>query len=282
MPKQVVPLSARRIDTTKPSDKEQTLFDGGGLYLLISPQKFSIEGKPLPSSRGWRFKYRFGGKPCKISFGVYPDVGLEEARRRREAARTMIAEGINPSQERQQRRIEERRELVIDGNTFERIARQWYSIAKPQWVAEHARTVLSRLERDILPELGHRLIAEIKTVDVLAVLRLVEERGAFETAHRIKSIITQIFSFAIVTAIPEVEINPAAGLSKALKQPIKKSMAAIIDPIVLGRLLVDIERYPGSLIVRCALQLAPRLFVRPGELRHAKWSDVDLDGAVWR
>ena len=216
-----------------------------------------------------------------ISFGPYPDVSLEAARERRYKARNLLANGINPIEERKQRVAADARSQEIQGNTFERIARQWFDIAKTEWVDGHARTVLSRMERDILPPLGNRLISEITTQDVLAALRLVEARQAYESAHRIKTIIGQIFKFAIISNIPGVENNPALNLSKVLKQPQKKSMAAILEPEKLGRLLRDIDAYAGSHIARCALQLAPMLFVRPGELRNAKWEDIDLDAAVW-
>jgi integrase len=138
------------------------------------------------------------------------------------------------------------------------------------------------MERDVLPPLGPKRISDITTKDVLAALRLVESRQAYESAHRIKTIIGQVFNFAIISDIPGVENNPAAGLGKVLKQPAKKNMAAILEPEKLGRLLRDIDAYAGSFVARCALQLAPMLFVRPGELRNAKWDDIDLDGAVWQ
>lgn len=281
MPKRVLPLSARRVETVKPGVKPQSLFDGMGLFLHVPVQKFNTEGKPLPVSKGWRFKYTFNGKSGMISFGVYPEVSLEEARKRRQQARSLLAQGINPSEERKRRKAEQTAEEQKHLNTLERIARQWFEIAQTEWTYGHSRTVLSRLERDILPPLGDKLISEITTKDVLQVLRLVEARQAYETAHRIKTIISQIFTFAIVSDIPGVAYNPAAGLSKVLKQPRTKSMAAILDPERLGMLLRDIDGYAGSHIVRCALKLSPMLFVRPGELRHAQWKDFDLDGQVW-
>lgn len=282
MAKRITPLSARRVETIKAADKPQTVFDGQGLFLFIPAQKYSKEGKLLPASKWWRFKYRFGGKSCMISLGVYPDVSLEDARIRRQEARTLLAQGINPSEERKRRKSAQRAEEQIQQNTLEKVARQWFEVAQTEWTYGHSRTVLSRLERDILPPLGGKLISEITTKDVLAALRLVEARQAYESAHRIKTIISQIFTFAIVSDIPGVAYNPAAGLSKVLKQPRTKSMAAILDPEVLGRLLRDIDGYAGSHIVRAALKLSPMLFVRPGELRNAKWNDIDLDGQVWR
>ena len=282
MSRSVTPISARKVETVKATEKPQTLFDGGGLFLFVPAKKLSKEGKPLPVAKWWRLKYNFNGKSCLLSLGTYPDISLEEARERRQKARNLLANGINPSEERKQRSAAESLSKEIERNTFERVARQWLEVARTEWTDGHTRTIISRLERDILPPLGNLLISEITTKDVLASLRLVEARQAYESAHRIKTIIGQVFNFAIVSDIAGVENNPAAGLSKVLKQPNKKSMAAILDPEKLGRLLADIESYAGSFVVRCALKLAPMLFVRPGELRHAKWEDVDMDRLAWQ
>jgi integrase len=282
MPKRVLPLSAKKVETVKASDKPQTFFDGGGLFLYVPAAKHDCNGKALPSSKWWRFKYSHQGKSCMISFGVYPDISLEEARTKRQEARNMIANGISPSEVRKQQKASEATAKEIERNTFEVVARQWFDIAKSDWAAGYARTVYSRMERDIIPPLGHRLISEITAKDVLATLRLIEARQAYESAHRIKMIIGQVFNFAIISDIPGVENNPTTGLSKALKKPVKKNMAAILDPATLARLLRDIDRYPGSFVVRGALKLAPMLFVRPGELRNAKWKDIDLENHIWQ
>jgi integrase len=282
MPRQIIPLSVRKIETAKAADKPQTLFDGDGLFLFIPKKRINKEGRPLPVSKLWRFKFTFQGKSCLLSFGPYPELSLEDARARRQEARTLLANGINPSDERKQRNAAESLLQEIEQNTFERVARQWYDVAVMDWTEGHARTIRSRMERDILPVLGKKIISEITTKDVLTALRLVEARQAYESAHRIKTIIGQVFTFAIISDIPGVENNPAAGLSKALKRPNKKNMAAILDPEKLARLLRDIDGYAGTFVVRCALQLSPMLFVRPGELRNAKWADIDLDGQVWQ
>lgn len=272
MAKLIVPLTDKKIENAKPAAKPQHLFDGEGLYLLVTPTGGKL----------WRLKYRFCGKPCLLSLGSYPEISLKEARERRQAARNQIANGINPSEARKQAEAEKTLDQEIKANTLEKVARDWYEVARHDWTEGHATTVLSRMERDIFPPLGKRLIHEITARDVLAALRLVEDRQAFESAHRIKTIIGQVFTFALITGIPGVENNPAAGLSKALKQPYKKSMAAILDPVKLGQLMRDIDGYAGSIVARCALKLAPLLFVRPGELRHAKWKDIDLNAGIWR
>lgn len=282
MARKIPPLSARKVETIKPGAKAQALFDGGGLFLLVPEAKYSPDGKLLPASKLWRLKYRFEGRPHMISLGSYPEISLEEARARRAVAREQVAKGINPIEDRRRRRAEIVQEEEGQGNTFERVARQWYDVAVSDWAPSYARTVEQRMQNDVFPVIGTKLITEVTTRTVLEVLRLVEERQAYETAHRIKTIIGQVFTFAIITGIPGVDINPASGLSKALKRPVSKSMAAILEPEKLGRLLRDIDGYSGTHIVRSALKLAPMLFVRPGELRHAEWSEIDLDAGAWR
>lgn len=280
MPKQVIPLTAVKVKTVKPTEKEQNLFDGGGLYLHVRSIKYGRDGKLLPGSKLWRLKYRYGGKARKLSLGSYPAVSLEEARQKRQEVKELIAKGIDPQEMRRQAKAEK----VVDpqGEMFGKIAMDWYRIAETGWSKNHARTVLSRIERDVLPALGHKLIAEITTRDVLDTLRRVEDRQAYETAHRIRTIIGQIFSFALISGVDRVLNNPASGLSKALRKPETKHMAAILDPDKLGQLLRDIDAYAGVYITKCALRLTPMLFVRPGELRTAEWQNVDLDGARWR
>ncbi len=281
MPKKIVPLTDAKIKAFKAGDKAGTLFDGGGLFLYIPPRIFTDEGLPLPESKLWRLKYTFNGKSKKISFGAYPIVSLARAREKRDAARGLLADGVDPQEDKKRIASTERIEQEITENTLEKIAMQWYRVASTEWTEGHARTVLSRLKRDLLPTLGSKLISAITTRDVLDALRIVESRQAFETAHRIKTIIGQIYAFALISDTPGVTNNPAAGLGKALKMPIKRNMPAILDPKEFGRLLADIDTYAGSFVVKCALRLAPVLFVRPGELRNAKWADVDLGAGIW-
>ncbi len=280
MPKKSIPLTVRKIETIKATDKPQTFFDGDGLFLYMSEKKYT-DGKQQTASKLWRFKYTFQGKAFLMSFGAYPAMSLHVAREKRQEARSLLANGINPQEVKKQQRANEERSHAVQGNTFEKVAMEWFNTTKSQWSDSHAVTIISRLRRDVFPPLGKRLISEITAADILAALRLVEARQAFESAHRIKAIIGQVFTFALVSSIPDVVNNPAAGLGKALKQPIKKNMAAIVDPQKLGVLLLDIDGYNGSFVAICALKLAPLLFVRPGELRHALWQDIDLDKAVW-
>lgn len=282
MAKQVVPLSARKVEATKPTDKAQFLFDGGGLFLLIAPQGYDRDGKPLPAVKGWRLKYRFDGKPWQISLGVYPAIGLDEARERRQEAKNQVAKGINPSVERKLKKATDSLSVELRGNTFEKVALQWHAIQEREWSSSHAQKIMDRLVGDVFPLLGGMLISDITVSDVLKVLRLVEDRQAYETAHRVKTIIGQVFRYAKVSSMPGVLSDPTDGLSKVLVHHTSKNRAAILDASEFGRLLRDIDGYAGSFVVKCALKLAPMLFVRPGELRHAKWVSVDFDRAEWR
>ena len=205
MPKKNIPLTVRKIETIKATEKSQTCFDGDGLFLYI-PEKKYTNGKPLPASKLWRFKYTFQGKGFLMSFGAYPAMGLHDAREKRQEARNLLANGINPHTAKQQQRADEERSHSVQGNTFEKVAMEWYSTAKSQWSDGHAVTIMSRLKRDVFPPLGKRLISEITAADILATLRLVEARQAFESAHRIKTIIGQVFTFAIVSSIPDVNL----------------------------------------------------------------------------
>ncbi len=281
MAKKIVPLTDAKIKTFKAADKPRTLFDGGGLYLYVPARKYTDNGIPLSESKLWRFKYTHNGKPKLISFGHYPIVSLSRAREKRDAARELLADGIDPKEQKNKIASVEKHDQEVKENTLAKVAMQWFRVVSTEWTEGHARTVLSRIQRDILPPLGSKLISDITTRDILDALRIVESRQAFETAHRIKTIIGQIFTFALISNIPEVNSNPAAGLNRVLKKPQKKNMAAILDPAEFGRLLADIDTYAGTFIVKCAMKLAPMLFVRPGELRNAKWADMDIDKGIW-
>ncbi len=260
-----MPLSDAKVRNAKPREKQYKLFDGDGLFLLVTPN-----GK-----KGWRFKYRFAGKEKLISFGTYPEVSLSDAREKRLAARKQVAADIDPSQVRRA----QQQSAVQDLDSFEVVAREWHQKFTPTWTEVHAHTTLRRLERDVFPGLGSLPIAEIKAPDVLKILRRVETRGALETAHRIKTICGQVFRYAIATG--RAERDSAADLKGALPPAKKNHLAAITDPAKVADLLRAIDGYQGSFVVKCALQLAPLVFVRPGELRQAEWSEIDFDAAEW-
>jgi integrase len=260
-----MPLTELQIKGEKPAEKSKRLSDAHGLYLLLNPD----------GSRWWRMDYRFAGKRKTLSLGTYPDVSLKDARAKLEDARGDIRRGVDPS--------EKRRATKTSGkgaNSFETIAREWFTKFKSSWVDAHSDRILRRLERDVFPWIGEQDIATIKVQVLLTVLRRIENRGAVETAHRALQNCSQIFRYAVATGRAERDIT--ADLRGAIPPSKAKNHAAITEPELIGALLRVMDGYEGGLITRAALRLAPLVFVRPGELRHAKWADIDLKAAEWR
>jgi integrase len=263
-------LTDVKVRNAKPDPKPRKLFDGRGLFLLVVPS----------GGKWWRFNYRYGAKAKTLSLGVYPDVGLKEARERRDAARRLLAGGVDPSADRKAGKATQAAEMARETSTFELVAREWFHKYSPIWAPGHAATIIRRLERDVFPWLRGRPAGEVTAVELLEVLRRVEVRGALETAHRIKQICGQVFRYAIATG--RASRDPSSDLRGALP-PVKETHhAAITKPAEVAALLVALNGYEGSLVVRCALRLAPLVFVRPGELRKAEWVEIDFDGAIWR
>jgi integrase len=258
-----MPLNDSGIRTVKAGARAQKLFDGGGLFLLVNPN----------GTRYWRLKYRIGGKEKLLGLGVYPAVGLKEARQKRDDARKLVAAGIDPSAKRQA-------DKVARADTFEAIAREWFAKFKPNWVAGHADKVIRRLERDIFPGLGGKPVATIKPAEILASLRKIEKRGALETAHRAQQNVGQVFRYAVATG--RAERDPSADLRGALPPSKERHHASITDPIKIGELLRAIDGYQGTSVAQAALKLAPLVFVRPVELRTAEWREFDLDAGEWQ
>ncbi len=254
------------------------LKDGVGLYLLIRP-----DGK-----KWWRLDYTHEGKRKTLSLGTYPDTGLALARRKATAARELVAAGIDPSDARKAQKAQraetqeiERRlaEGIPLADSFEAIAREWFAKFEAKWVAGHADKIIRRLERDIFPWLGARYITEIKAPELLAAVQRIEDRGAIDTAHRALQNCGQIFRYAIATGRAERDIS--ADLRGALAPKSKAHLPAITDPKAIGGLLRSIDGYSGYFVTKCALRIAPLVFVRPGELRKAEWAEIDLDNAEW-
>ena len=261
-------LSDTQIRATKPSERPVRLYDERGLYLEITTN----------GGRWWRFKYRFAGKEKLLSMGTYPDTPLKAARDRRDRARALLEEGVDPSEARRAEKAS-RSEAVV--NSFEAVAREWHSsIHLGQVSAGHAARTLIRLEQDVFPWLGGLPVGEIKAPQLLQAVRRIEARGAIETAHRALQACGQVFRYAIATG--RAERDPTPDLRGALKPVLVQHMAAITDPKRVGDLLRAIESYKGMPITRAALQLAPLVFVRPGELRKAEWVEFDLEAAQWR
>lgn len=265
MPKRIVALSDIQVSKAKPKDKPYKLTDGDGLFLLATPTGGKL----------WRFKYRFDGKEKLLSLGSYPALSLADARQRREDAKKLLVNGVDPGE---MKKALKRARIALEENSFEIISREWHTKFIEQWSPDHAKTVLRRLERDVFPWLGSRPVADIKPMDILSVLRRVEERGALETAHRIKSVIGQVFRYAVATG--RAERDPTTDLRGALPPTVEKNMAALVDPQDVAELLRASDGYKGSFVVKCALMLAPLFFCRPGELRHTEWTEIGFDNAL--
>jgi len=261
-------LSDTQIRSTKPAAKALRLYDERGLYLEVTPS----------GGRWWRLKYRHDGREKLLSMGTYPDTGLKAAREKRDRARELLAQGIDPSDA---RRAEKQSRLQAVVNSFEAVAREWHATVHVAKVsAGHAARTLIRLEQDVFPWLGGQTISEIKAPHLLQTMRRIESRGAIETAHRALQACGQVFRYAIATG--RAERDPTPDLRGALKPVLVTHMAAITDPQRVGQLLRAIEDYKGMPITRAALQLAPLVFVRPGELRKAEWTEFDLEARHWR
>jgi integrase len=268
MPKRIAPLSDIQVKNAKPQEKDYKLMDGFGLFLLITPTNGKL----------WRFDYRYGDKRKVLAFGAYPAITLAEARQRREDAKKLLANGVDPGE---MKKALKSTDKDIAANTFEVIARQWHLkfSSAGKWSPTHAADILHRLEKDIFPPLGSRPISEIKPMDLLKVLERVASRGALDTAHRLRHHCGMIFRYAVVTERAERDI--AADLRGALP-PVKNGHhAAPTTPQSLLPLLKAIDAYEGSYVVKCALQLLPSFFCRPGELRAAEWTEFDFDKAIW-
>lgn len=276
-----MPLTDTAIKNAKrPPHGKPKLFDGDGLFLLVP--------KEPTRNKAWRLKYRFGGQEKLLAIGTYPEVSLADARKAKDAAREQLKAGIDPGAKRKAEKAEalaiieaeEAAAIEREENTFEAVAREWFGKHSPNWAASHGDKIIRRLERDVFPWLGQRPIREIEPPELLACLRRIEERGALETAHRAHQNCGQIFRYAVATG--RTARDPSGDLKGAIPPAKEKHHASITDPKAIGELLRAMESYKGSLITRCALKLSALVFVRPGELRRAEWSEINFDTAEWR
>jgi integrase len=261
-----MPLTDIAIRKAKPIDKTQRLYDERGLYLEVAPAP--------TGSKLWRLKYRFDGKEKRLALGAYPDTTLADARNRRDEARRLLASGVDPNANRKAAKAARAAAVT---NSFEVVAREW--LAKQAFVPGYSTKVSAWFEKNVFPWIGARPVSELTGPEFLKVLRRVEDRGAFESAHRIKQNCGQVMRYAIATG--RADRDPTADLKGALTRPPERHHAAITDPKELGGLLRAIDGFSGTLIVKSALQLAPLVFVRPNELCAAEWSEFDLDTAEW-
>ena len=262
-----MPLTQKQIDAAKPGTRPKRLHDSEGLYLEIAPS----------GGKWWRLKYRVGGKEKRLSLGVYPEVSLAKARGRRNAARDLLADGIDLSE---QRKAEKQAAAGRAANSFEAVAREWYGKQAHIWVPHHAADVLRRLESNLFPEIGDKPVAEITAPMLLAAVRKIEHRGAYDLAHRVLQVSGQVFRYGVATG--RCERDPAPDLRGALT-PHKGRHQAAVTPNELPALLRAIDGYGdlGDKLTGYALRLLALTFVRTNELIGAEWREIDLDSAVW-
>ncbi len=258
-----MPLTDTAIRGAKPTDKAQKLFDGNGLFLFIPPK----------GVKSWRLKYRFQGREKLLTLGTYPQLSLKEAREACNDAKKRLSGGIDPSAE---KKVKARSAQI----SFEFVAREWHENQKPVWTQGYAADVMERLSKNIFPFLGSRPIGEITPPELLSVLRKIELRGAVDQAHRIRSICSLVFRYAIATG--RAERDTAADLRGALKTRAHTPRAAITEPKAIGGLLRAIDDFTGTFPVKCALQLLALTFCRPSEVRQGEWAEVDFAEKLWR
>ena len=252
--------------TCPPGKTRARLACSGGLYLEISPA----------GSKRWFYKYRKDGKEGRMALGSYPDVGAKDARKARDAAKLKKSTGVDPVQV---RKVERLKATTPDADTFKVTALEWYAMKLDSWSSHYAIREKRNLEKDLFPFLGARRIGDVEAIELLATVRRVEERGALDVAHRVLTTAGQVWRYAVATGRTPRDIT--ADIRGALKPHHGKHFAAITDPVKLGELIRVIRGYQGGPIVRAALQLAPMLFQRPGELRAAEWAEFDLDMGMW-
>jgi integrase len=261
-----MPLTSTAIKAAKPQAKPYKLYDEKGLFLLIEPSGAQL----------WRLKYRFSGKEKKLAIGPYPEVGLKEARDKRDEARTLLAAGVDPGQKKKDDRLAQ---AVQAANTFQAVAEEYIDKRAREGLAEVTLVKARWLLKLLAAKIGARPIAQITAPELLTALRRVEGQDKLETARRMRSFAGRVFRYGLATG--RCERNIAADLLGALTTPTVTHRAAILKPAAVGALLRSIEGYTGQPSTALALRLAPHVFVRPGELRHAEWAEVDFEKSVW-
>jgi integrase len=256
-------LNDTRVRTVKSREKAFKLSDERGLFLLVTPT----------GGRLWRLKYRVAGREKLISLGAYPDVTLKRAREKRDAARKLLADGVDPSVQRQAER-------AALAQSFEGVAKEWLELQSKSLAPETISILTARLDSGLYPYIGSRPIAAITAQEVLSALRRIEARGRHETAHRVRALAGRVFRYAVATGRAQHDV--AADLKGALAPVKSKNFASVTDPARVGELMRAIQGYSGHPVTALALKLAPLVFVRPGELRAAEWPEFDLENAEWR
>lgn len=262
-----MPLSDAACKNAKPKDKSYKLADEKGMFLLVNPN----------GSKYFRMKYRFNGKEKIFALGVYPETSLKKAREDRDTARKRIIDGVDPNEH---KKALKQASVENMANSFEVIAREWYERNMGDKSADHRKRCLAIFQRDLFPYIGNKPITDVKAPELLAALRRIEARNAIETAHRALQITGQVYRYAIATGRAERDIT--GDLRGSLKQVKSGHFSAVTEPKQAAELLRAIDSYTGSFVVKSALQLAPLVFVRPGELRQAEWQHIDFETKEWR
>ena len=256
-------LTDIKVRSAKPQEKEYTLVDGDGMFLLIHPN----------GSKYWRFRFRFGGKQHLMAFGVYPEISLADARQKREEARRLVAAGIDPREHK--RAVKE--ELAKEDITFESVAREWHA-ANKKWTEEHSRWVLKSLEDNLFPAIGKRSIDSFSTRHLLVPIKVVEATGRLEVASRLQQRTNAIMRYAVQSGL--IDYNPAQEMAGAVASSNRVHRPAL-ELKRLPELLHRIDSYTGRPLTRLAVELTLLIFIRSSELRFARWSEIDFDTAMW-
>ncbi|ELV7072441.1 integrase arm-type DNA-binding domain-containing protein [Escherichia coli] len=256
-------LTDIKVRTTKPSDKPFKLTDGQGMHLLINPN----------GSKYWRLQYRFGGKQKVLALGVYPMVSLSEARRKRDEAKKLVSDGIDPSEKKKADKIEQSEAL-----TFEAVARDWHTACKRKWSDSHSERVLKSLEENLFSSIGQRKIAELKTKDLLVPVKTVAASGRLEVAARLQQRTTAIMRYAVQNGL--IDYNPAQEMSGAIAAA-KRTHRPALPFDRFSELLERIESFKGRKLTKLAVKLTLLIFIRSSELRFARWSEIDFVNAMW-
>ncbi len=263
-----MPLTTKEISSTKATDKPIALYDGGGLLIIINPN----------NSRWWRLRYRFNGKQKTLSLGVYPEVGLKEAREKREAHKALLAKGINPSDQRKEVKYQK---SVASDNTFKTVALAWWNEWKGNKSPSTINTILQRIEQNVFPAIGDKLLTELTAKHFMMMAKGIEARGLSETPKRSLQTCGQVMRFAVAHGL--VERNPVADVKPSdVLKPHKRRHQTRLDAKDVPELLRDIDGYIGSLYTRLAMQLMALTFVRTKELIQAKWEEIEFPNKLWR
>jgi integrase len=272
MARKTLPLDNTQIKNAKPQEKEYKLFDGGGLYILIKPN----------GSKGWRLKYLFERKENRLSLGVYPIVGLADARIKRDEFKKMLASGINPSDKRKENKAQIKIELAEEANSFENVANEFLEKQKLRIGEKTHEKKVGRLKNHVFGPIGAKKIDDVTIQDILLIIRKIEAKGQNETAHRILNLINQVYQYGLTVGRAKHNIAADINARLALDPIVVKHMPTIVEPTLIKQFLNGLDRYSGTLAVQTALKLMPYVALRPANIRAAEWKEFDFEKKIWR